>query len=94
MPITTSKGAFDVDDVSFQNITIACSSFSAISDPQTNTLTWKLEDNTFVSVTQQDLQDVINAVAIRANHIHTMAEVLNNGGHLVKELDELSLWGI
>lgn len=95
IPIATSIGAIDVDDVSFLNITTAISSFSAISDPQTNTITWKLADNSFVNVTQAELQEVVTAVAVRANTIHTKAEEINaTGGYLVGELNDLAVWGI
>lgn len=93
-PITTSVGTFDVDDISFKNITTAIDAFAAIEDSTTNTVTWKLEDNTQVAVTLTDLQNVRNAVAVRANTLHYYAEVINAGTYLVKDLDNLALWGL
>lgn len=95
IPITTSIGTIDVDNVSFQNITVAIGAFAALENPQTNTITWKMADNSFVNVTQAELQEVVTAVAVRANTIHTKAEEINAiGGYLVKELDDLAVWGI
>ena len=93
-PITTSKGVFDVDDVSFQNITTAISAFAVLEDTETHTLTWKMQDNSFIAVTVADLIDAQNAVAIRANMIHGHAEVIHSEAHTIKDLEDLSLWGI
>ena len=93
-PITTSKGAFDVDDVSFQNISTAIGSFSALSSAAGGSLSWKLEDNTLVVVNQADLENVRDAVAIRANTIHTHAEIIAQNPPTVAELNDLDLWGL
>jgi len=93
-PITTNKGTFDVDDISFQNITTAIGAFASLSDPQSNSITWKMEDNSFSFVTLADLEEVRNAVAIRANVIHTYAEVISAGSYKVKDLYNESIWGI
>lgn len=94
-PITTSIGTIDVDDVSFLNITTSISVFDAVANPQTNVITWKMADNSFVNVTKADLQEVVTAVAIRANTLHTKAEEINAvGGYKIKEINDLSVWGI
>jgi hypothetical protein len=93
-PITTSKGAFDVDDVSFQNISTAIGSFDALSDAAGGALGWKLADNSLVEVSLIDLEAVRNAVAVRANTIHTHAEMIAANPPTVGELGDLSLWGL
>ena len=93
-PVTTSMGSFDVDDVSFLNITTSIGSFAAISDAQTNKLTWKLFDNSFVDVSLTDLEEVRDAVAVRAKLVHTNSEAINAGSYTVGDLDDPVLWGL
>lgn len=93
-PITTSKGVFDVDDVSFQNINIAISAFDALSDAAGGLLSWKLADNSIVSVGLSDLEEVRAAVAVRANTIHSYAEIIAQTPPKCGELNDLSLWGL
>lgn len=93
-PIATSKGVFDVDDVSFQNISTAISSFSALSVAAGGSLNWKLNDNSSVVVSLTDLEEVRDTVAIRANIIHYNAEVIAQTPPKVFELNDLALWGL
>lgn len=93
-PITTSKGVFDVDDVSFQNISTAIGSFSALSNAAGGSLNWKLEDNSAAVVSLSDLEEVRDSVAIRANTLHYYAELIAQNPPKVYELNSLSLWGL
>jgi len=74
IPYTNAKGTWDMDPMSQMLIRDALVNWTviynaAIADGEAN-MTWRMSDNTDVIVIQQDLQDVIDAVAERNTLVH------------------------
>lgn len=64
-PIQTEKGLFDYDDKARDRIQAAIIALNAGGH-----IDWTLADNTNVTVTNLDLEDVVRAVAVRSNTLH------------------------
>ena len=64
-PIQTDKGLFDYDDKARDRIQAAIIALNAGGH-----IDWTLADNTNVTVTNLDLEDVVRAVAVRSNTLH------------------------
>lgn len=64
-PIQTDKGLFDYDDKARDRINAA---IIALDDG--GSISWTLADNTNISVTADDLRNVIAAAAVRSNQLH------------------------
>jgi len=64
-PIQTDKGLFDYDDKARDRIQAAIIALNA-----GGRIDWTLADNTNVTVTNLDLEDVVRAVAVRSNTLH------------------------
>jgi hypothetical protein len=64
-PIRTDKGLFDYDDKARDRIQAAIIALNA-----GGRIDWTLADNTNVTVTNLDLEDVVRAVAVRSNTLH------------------------
>ena len=66
-PIRTDKGLFDYDDKSRDRIQAAIIALNAGGH-----IDWTLADNTNVTVTNLDLENVVRAVAVRSNTLHVI----------------------
>ena len=64
-PVQTNKGLFDYDDKARDRIQAAIIALNAGGH-----IDWTLADNTNVTVTNLDLEDVVRAVAVRSNTLH------------------------
>ena len=64
-PSQTDKGLFDYDDKARDRIQAAIIALNA-----GGRIDWTLTDNTNVTVTNLDLEDVVRAVAVRSNTLH------------------------
>jgi hypothetical protein len=64
-PIQTDKGLFDYDDKARDRIQAAIIALNA-----GGRIDWTLADNTNVTVTNLDLEDVVRSVAVRSNTLH------------------------
>ena len=64
-PIRTAKGLFDYDDMARDRIQAAIIALNGGGQ-----IEWTLADNTNVTVTNLDLEDVVRAVAVRSNTLH------------------------
>jgi len=66
-PIRTDKGLFDYDDKARDRIQAAIIALNAGGH-----IDWTLADNTNVTVTNLDLENVVRAVAVRSNTLHVI----------------------
>ena len=64
-PIRTGKGLFDYDEKARDRIQAAIIALNG-----GGVIEWTLADNTNVTVTNLDLEDVVRAVAVRSNTLH------------------------
>ena len=64
-PIQTEKGLFDYDEKARDRIQAAIIALNTGGQ-----IEWTLADNTNVTVTNLDLEDVVRAVAVRSNTLH------------------------
>lgn len=94
-PIMVPKGIFDADRDSIMRINTAITAFDALPNLTVNNeLGWKTYDNTVVLMTKTDLVGLQEAVAQRASLIFYYAEQIFANSTLVKDLDNLNLWGL
>ena len=64
-PVRTEKGLFDYDEKARDRIQAAIIALNTGGQ-----IEWTLADNTNVTVTNLDLEDVVRAVAVRSNTLH------------------------
>lgn len=87
-PIQTDKGLFDYDDKARDRIKDAM-----VALKYRGTIEWTLADNTDVSVSQLDLENVILAVASRSNDLHIKYRELKqrvNAAQTVEEVETIT----
>ena len=86
-PIRTNKGIFDYDEKARDRIKDAM-----VALKYSDTIEWTLADNTDVSVSQLDLENVILAVASRSNDLHIKYRELKqrvNAAQTVEEVNDI-----
>ncbi len=89
-PIRTDKGLFDYDEKARDRIKDAM-----VALKYSGTIEWTLADNTDVSVSQLDLENVIMAVASRSNELHITYRNLKervNAAQTVEEVNAIVWW--
>ena len=89
-PIRTDKGLFDYDEKARDRIKDAM-----VALKYSSKIEWTLADNTDVSVSQLDLENVILAVASRSNDLHIKYRELKqrvNAAQTVEEVEAI-VWG-
>lgn len=89
-PIRTNKGIFDYDEKARDRIKDAM-----VALKYSSKIEWTLADNTDVSVSQLDLENVILAVASRSNDLHIKYRELKqrvNAAQTVEEVEAI-VWG-
>ena len=89
-PIRTDKGLFDYDEKARDRIKDAM-----VALKYSSKIEWTLADNTDVSVSQLDLENVILAVASRSNDLHIKYRELKqrvNAAQTVEKVEAI-VWG-
>ena len=89
-PIRTNKGIFDYDEKARDRIKDAM-----VALKYSSKIEWTLADNTDVSVSQLDLENVILAVASRSNDLHIKYRELKqrvNAAQTVEKVEAI-VWG-
>ena len=84
-PIRTDKGLFDYDDKARDRIKDAM-----VALKYSGTIEWTLADNTDVSVSQLDLENVILAVASRSNDLHIKYRELKQRVNAAQTVEEVN----
>ena len=72
LAVTTEKGSFDFDDKSRNRLEIAYKYLSS----NDSTIDWTLSDNSIVSVTAADINNVFLAAASRSSELHNRYRTL------------------
>lgn len=94
-PITITQGTFDADQEAIIRMDSAISSFDALPTLNAeNKLGWKTYDNQIVFLNKTELESLRHEIAKRAALLHYNASLIANSSHIVKDLNNLSLWGI
>ena len=84
-PIRTDKGLFDYDEKARDRIKDAM-----VALKYSDTIEWTLADNTDVSVSQLDLENVILAVASRSNDLHIKYRELKTQVNAAQTVEEVN----
>lgn len=94
--ITVSGITYDADKDSILRMDQALSAFDVLPTLDVNNkLGWKTFDNQVVMLSKTELQEVRDEIAKRGSLLHFNATVIHTDGtHLMKDLNNPSLWGV
>jgi hypothetical protein len=94
-PIGFNGNLFDADRDSIMRITNAINTFAYLPTLDAdNKIGWKTYDNLVVQLSVTDLMSLQTAITQRASLLFMNAELIKASGYLVKDLDNLSIWGL